>query len=1857
MTHLFDKERTAQVNKGYLPIDDDFNPSVDLENSTVDAYTSTPYQDRDGEIVLPGAFDQDIDTYIANPILLLSHNHKSLPVGKCIHYETDQRGLRQRFKISSTDTGREVLTLFSEGILRAFSPGFVPIDFVDNPPSAIIPKEFLKTSKGKRTKRIYKRVELIEVSALAIPSNRDALVIQVEKGNRVADLVVKMYEPSTPPGVLEQLFQEIEEYETRKKTFYCFVEKGAGFNFLIQNRDQFGSSFGGQDPDFNSMSDHEKMLLNQMMTQQSIDDLRKRMESGEFSGRETWVDWAKKWGGIAAAGVLANAFLRRTNTGQALTNAAKNHVKDWINSKLGGATKIGIFFRKGMDEEGIDEAKEMTSSLDVMIDFLKKGRELGLDNTPEYEVLSNKISILTDELKNLAAEDDNLVKGFPSFISKEMSPEEFEESEHPRASDGKFTDKPGEQASRLRETKVVVLTSPPVRPREVIQDISDHAIRHRIQTAKHFEGEPQSYKDKVFDWVSKNKGKSMAIVGASLVAAPLAFVTAKVGGRTLKMVYSSKGRRLIPWEKVTPEQRKKFFSSIEPGDIWLWGGKQPTSLTEVGKDLLFMRKHQPVYDKAFSKRVGEFWKAKEGALKRDVEKRLAEGKEANFEEEFAAMKSNDTNKMGALTAGDRAGREALVQQVGDEQAGLYFRARDRVIDIPSKIIAGSEYPHSNIVIAKFDRNYLDKLEKSLVTPEGNKVVRTMFQESDLPGIEESLRKRILKEAKENKSFSEDLKKELLKELEGYPILVKALPKGEEGRLRPVIMRGPNWYVDEGHVAVVKTKLNGEQRQALYEGLNEDVLNRREGEYVLAMAGGPDLKKDIDLLGSSLGDPLVSLVSKRSSSGKFKFKSGREGEEVLCTGLAAALLKKYGKLGSETSGVRHIGVNDILNDKKIADAIVEPGLGLQKIEHQMSTGKAVALGAGAGAGTIAVGHVARNELQKGFSSFIAKQMTAEEFEESEHPRASDGKFTDKPGGTAAPKTQKPPVAHGGYRTGAGRLPKKASLAVETKMERYRQENPNLSDSQLRDKVRADAVRLGKPDWVSYLDNPVEHMKREQQEMIDAARSKYNAAKVRKQTIRIGDVHTGDIVSSSMESKARFDRDVAKASTLKEAWQVYRDENSERDEVNNAKTVLAVGAIASLFAFSALMLARPNLRRQGLIGVKRRYANLIKDVEGNELLMRDINVPEGDYFKVLDPTWLRLEKVTGGATETGLTPGSIKRWLGRALAKLEKRESPEEYAAVGLGAKWYGLKNLFAPQKTYAVNLRKEFPDGSLKNIENYVVRAKDRDLRTGAQFIDDSGNIDWEVLLNNKSIFDGKLTRRVRVEGTSGEFKDEVINFTDSFEPKLGVISRRKKAGQRIPTSESEDIKAGLLPGEGAISPIYEQDGKYFLTEEMRGNHALLEDWALAVGLAKRNVRGKVVPRDELLPEFLAREYPTKVMDDLLKKADGYGGWVSYVDMLLGSTSRKILSGLAATGAIGGGAAYYFHQDIASFADAVKAERDRRTKLEKSLAVQYRASQDPELLKLRAQTAFSKQEAERYKRGARYHESAAGEWDRRALLVQMLDDRNVSRARVPGTAKPATIIEQLGKDPRLLGMSQKEIYEVMTGKRDIGGWFAKERKAGRGYDENQRGGLMAAIEEAREPFISAMEKFEAEAKSFDAEFIIKALQGEDKEKKETEPILEDLISDALAEDIIEQITDISKACQTTIEGGIPGHSRFESTLEMLNGFYVNLKEAVEGSSTEKVAKGFFFFIEKAAPQMMSASVDRDGGLFTPETVGLDYIRWCPRCLRYVTEELIGKCNNPDCPFSFRESIVGDAKPPDIKEKETKEEVTKVGQEQK
>jgi HK97 family phage prohead protease len=134
----------------------------------VTAVASTDAVDRDNEIIEPDAFRGRLKRYMENPVVLAGHMHRlsdgrSSVVANVVEAKVTSKGLVVVMEFHcKTQLSREYWDLYKDKNQRAFSVGFIPI-------------------KGERQvvdgERVYthKEVELIEISCVAVGSNREAL--------------------------------------------------------------------------------------------------------------------------------------------------------------------------------------------------------------------------------------------------------------------------------------------------------------------------------------------------------------------------------------------------------------------------------------------------------------------------------------------------------------------------------------------------------------------------------------------------------------------------------------------------------------------------------------------------------------------------------------------------------------------------------------------------------------------------------------------------------------------------------------------------------------------------------------------------------------------------------------------------------------------------------------------------------------------------------------------------------------------------------------------------------------------------------------------------------------------------------------------------------------------------------------------------------------------------------------------------------------------------------------------------------------------------------------------------------------------------------------------------------------------------------------------------------------------------------------------------------------------------------------------------------------------------------------------------------------------------------------------------
>jgi HK97 family phage prohead protease len=147
-----------------------FVKSINESKRQIEDVVSTGDIDRDEEIILPEAFKENLSIYLiylANPVVISSHQHRldtghSSVVGQVVKAWIDAEGLHVIIWFAETNLGEEFWYLYKNKFQRAFSIGFIPLEWKDED----IEGGLIRT---------YTKVELLEISCVPVPANRNAL--------------------------------------------------------------------------------------------------------------------------------------------------------------------------------------------------------------------------------------------------------------------------------------------------------------------------------------------------------------------------------------------------------------------------------------------------------------------------------------------------------------------------------------------------------------------------------------------------------------------------------------------------------------------------------------------------------------------------------------------------------------------------------------------------------------------------------------------------------------------------------------------------------------------------------------------------------------------------------------------------------------------------------------------------------------------------------------------------------------------------------------------------------------------------------------------------------------------------------------------------------------------------------------------------------------------------------------------------------------------------------------------------------------------------------------------------------------------------------------------------------------------------------------------------------------------------------------------------------------------------------------------------------------------------------------------------------------------------------------------------
>jgi HK97 family phage prohead protease len=145
------------------------------QDGKLTAVASNPTLDRDGEIIVPSAFLKDLGRYRANPVILAAHTHRSMDgtptiIGRADMVRVENNALIFEMTFAETPVAQQWQSLYEGGFAKAFSVGFLGKEGA-----------YDKARQGFT----WTRVELLEISAVPVPSNPESLRLRDAGGNLV----------------------------------------------------------------------------------------------------------------------------------------------------------------------------------------------------------------------------------------------------------------------------------------------------------------------------------------------------------------------------------------------------------------------------------------------------------------------------------------------------------------------------------------------------------------------------------------------------------------------------------------------------------------------------------------------------------------------------------------------------------------------------------------------------------------------------------------------------------------------------------------------------------------------------------------------------------------------------------------------------------------------------------------------------------------------------------------------------------------------------------------------------------------------------------------------------------------------------------------------------------------------------------------------------------------------------------------------------------------------------------------------------------------------------------------------------------------------------------------------------------------------------------------------------------------------------------------------------------------------------------------------------------------------------------------------------------------------------------------
>lgn len=171
---------------------------LNADERSITSYVSKITVDRGGDVVEPKGLDDT--NYRKNPIVLFNHNYDA-PIGRNLWLKKEKEGVLAKTQFAKTLFADDIFQLVKEGVLNAYSIGFIP-----------------KTWEWDQENEImtFKEWELLEYSIVSVPMNPDAVndSIKMVKSDTAKELLLKQLEQDEIKKTIESLVNENKELRT-----------------------------------------------------------------------------------------------------------------------------------------------------------------------------------------------------------------------------------------------------------------------------------------------------------------------------------------------------------------------------------------------------------------------------------------------------------------------------------------------------------------------------------------------------------------------------------------------------------------------------------------------------------------------------------------------------------------------------------------------------------------------------------------------------------------------------------------------------------------------------------------------------------------------------------------------------------------------------------------------------------------------------------------------------------------------------------------------------------------------------------------------------------------------------------------------------------------------------------------------------------------------------------------------------------------------------------------------------------------------------------------------------------------------------------------------------------------------------------------------------------------------------------------------------------------------------------------------------------------------------------------------------------------------------------------------------------